>query len=225
MSDREMYWIGVGDIHEDIGNLKLVPGIAEAQGIIISGDLTNRGRRARAEELMQTALHLNETVYAQIGNMDYPEVSDYLTEAGMNIHATGVEIERGVGLMGVGLSTPTPFDTPSEVGEKEIGQWLEQAFAAVRGVEHLILVSHDPPYNTTTDLLPGGQHVGSRSVRDFIERVQPEVCLTGHIHEAVSRDTIGRTQVLNPGMLSLGGYVHISLTGGRLAAEIRHIGT
>ena len=79
--------------------------------------------------------------------------------------------------------------------------------------------------NTTTDLLPGGQHVGSRSVRDFIERVQPEVCLTGHIHEAVSRDTIGRTQVLNPGMLSLGGYVHISLTGGRLAAEIRHIGT
>ncbi|MEL6527750.1 MAG: hypothetical protein AAFQ07_18785, partial [Chloroflexota bacterium] len=43
------------------------------------------------------------------------------------------------------------------------------------------------------------QHVGSKAVRAFIERVQPLVCFTGHMHECVTIDRIGDTQIINPG--------------------------
>ena len=47
-------------------------------------------------------------------------------------------------------------------------------------------------------------HVGSRALRAFLERTQPPLSLSGHIHEgpAVSgrfHDAIGRTRVVNPG--------------------------
>ena len=67
-----------------------------------------------------------------------------------------------------------------------------------------IFVLHSPPRDTACDLTGGDRHVGSRAIRAFLERHQPPLSLSGHIHEAprVSssyRDTIGRTVVVNPG--------------------------
>lgn len=67
-----------------------------------------------------------------------------------------------------------------------------------------VLVSHSPPRDTHCDRIGGGAHVGSRALRAWIERHQPPLVLSGHIHEAprVSnawRDRIGRTAVVNPG--------------------------
>ena len=46
------YWIAIGDIHDDVSQIGNVPGISEAQGILISGDITNYGSRAWAEKLL-----------------------------------------------------------------------------------------------------------------------------------------------------------------------------
>jgi len=67
-----------------------------------------------------------------------------------------------------------------------------------------IYVLHDPPHDTNLDLLYNGQHIGSMAVRRFIERYQPPLILSGHIHEAprVSgkiTDRIGDTVCVNPG--------------------------
>lgn len=67
-----------------------------------------------------------------------------------------------------------------------------------------VFVLHSPPRDTHCDGIGGGLHVGSRAIRTFVERVQPPLVLSGHIHEAprVSssfRDTVGRTVVVNPG--------------------------
>jgi len=43
--------------------------------------------------------------------------------------------------------------------------------------------------------------VGSRAVRTVIEQVQPVLSLHGHIHESRAMNSIGRTQVCNPGSL------------------------
>jgi Icc-related predicted phosphoesterase len=75
----------------------------------------------------------------------------------------------------------------------------------------LILVSHQPPYDTSADLLPGGLHVGSHALRTFIDEMQPAACLTGHIHEAASRSRVGRTVVLNPGPFSQGNVATLEL--------------
>jgi len=80
---------------------------------------------------------------------------------------------------------------------------LEQ-LARMSEPKRTIYVLHDPPCDTNLDLLYNGQHIGSMAVRRFIERYQPPLILSGHIHEAprVSgkiTGRIGETLCVNPG--------------------------
>jgi Icc-related predicted phosphoesterase len=223
MSANEQYWIGVGDIHEDISLLNEIPDLADASGIIISGDITNRGGRSRASQILKSVSAINSNIYAQIGNMDRAEITEYLVEKGWNIHANGKELAENIGIMGVGYSTPTPFRTPSEVPDTMLGHWLSQGYEYIKHLPRLILVAHDPPFGSKTAELPSGQNVGNKSVLEFIQRVQPDICLTGHIHEADTEDFIGKTKVLNPGMLCMGGYALIQLKEDKLEANLMYI--
>ncbi len=218
------FWIGFGDIHEQTANIGLIPELADAAAVLVSGDLTNRGRENAAERILQDIRRVNPRIFAQIGNMDYPEVDDFLSLQGMNIHARGLDLGNGVGLMGVGYSTPTPFGTPGEVSDEQLGLWLVQAHEPVKDLPHLLLVAHNPPFDTATDKVGGRTSVGSLAVRAFIVAVQPEVCLTGHIHEARAEDRIGKTQVINPGPVAGGGYALIRLTESGLRGELRTTG-
>ncbi|MHC1789227.1 metallophosphoesterase [Solidesulfovibrio sp.] len=214
------FWIGVGDIHDDVSALGRIPEISDAAGIVISGDLTVRGGVADAKRVIATARGHNPVLLAQIGNMDKDEVDAYLTAEGINIHATGRVTPQGVGFFGCGWSTPTPFGTPSEAGEDRIAAWLDAAHGAVAHCPLLVLVSHTPPLGTAADVVGGGTHVGSRAVRDCIERVQPDICLTGHIHEATAVDRIGRTVIINPGLSAAGGFARIELGPQGLSARL-----
>jgi len=223
MRRHDKFWIGVGDIHEDISLLNKIPDLADAAGVIISGDITNRGGRRRAGQLLNAVSAINSNIYAQIGNMDRAEITDYLEEKGWNIHAKGKLLAENIGIMGVGYSTPTPFRTPSEVPDAMLGQWLDMGHEQIKHFSKLILVAHDPPFGSKTAELPSGENVGNKSVLEFIQRVQPDICLTGHIHEANTEDFIGKTKVLNPGMLCMGGYALIRLKEGRLEAKLMYI--
>ncbi len=223
MSTEEKFWIGFGDIHEDLSLLGEIPNLSAADGVIISGDITNRGDTRRASELLDEVFRINSNIYAQIGNMDRPEVTSYLDEKGWNIHARGKLLADDIGIMGVGYSTPTPFMTPSEVSDDKLAQWLNEGYEQVKHLMKLILVAHDPPFGSKAAQLPSGENVGNRSVLEFIQRVQPDICLTGHIHEAESEDFIGRTKIINPGMLGMGGYVIIRLQEDKLAADLMYI--
>jgi len=69
---------------------------------------------------------------------------------------------------------------------------------------NLIFNFHAPPYNTKIDkaLVNGKwEHVGSRAVRELIEKYQPLLGLHGHVHESSDKDKIGNTMVVNPGSL------------------------
>jgi len=54
--------------------------------------------------------------------------------------------------------------------------------------------------------------VGSKTVREFIKRTQPLICFTGHIHEGIGIDQVGRTKIVNPGPLSAGSYAYAEVT-------------
>ena len=69
-----------------------------------------------------------------------------------------------------------------------------------------IWVMHSPPWGTNLDVISGGQSVGSRSIRRFIETSQPLLTLHGHIHESPRlsgkyADRIGNTLCINAGQL------------------------
>ncbi len=214
-------FIAVGDIHDKLANLERIPELGTAAGIIITGDMTNRGGPEEVEFILNTASRLAPRLYAQIGNMDKPGSEAALDSMGVNIHRRGLELAPGVGLMGIGWSTPTPFGTPSEVPEWVLEGWLEETFAQVKNYPRFVLVCHTPPKDTATDVIRGGTHVGSQVVRAFIEKRAPVVCLTGHIHEARATDRIGPTLVVNPGMLSKGGYALLTVDGEKVGAELK----
>lgn len=220
MESFDAYWIGVGDIHGDARNVARIPGVSEAAGIIVSGDITTNGGVDGARRVLDVLRAANPVVLAQIGNMDRKEIQDWLDSDGAGIHLRTLELAPGVGLMGVGWSSPTPFGTPSEVPEDRLALWLDETLASAPAWDQLLLVSHTPPHGTCADDLGGGRYVGSPAVRAFIERVRPACCLTGHIHEARCRTELGPTQVVNPGMLSMGGYALIGLGGGALTMTL-----
>ena len=221
--DTKPFWIAIGDLHGHVSRIGDVPGISQAQGVLVSGDMTDYGSRALTQSLLSQIEHVNSNILAVIGNMDTPEVEDVLEEKGYNAHARAIDLCCGVGLIGVGYSTPTPFGTPSEVGDAQLKTWLDQAIQGAKDFEHLILMAHNPPFDTRTDRVGIDQPVGSHAVREFIETYQPDVCVTGHIHESRAVDRLGKTQIVNPGLFGAGGYVVIRFSHGGLEAELRQI--
>jgi Icc-related predicted phosphoesterase len=217
MSD---FWICIGDIHDEVARLTDIPELAQASGVIISGDLTVAKGAPAARRVIDAVAAINPVIYAQIGNMDKPEVTEFLQELGCNIHRTVAELTPSVGVMGVGTSGITPFNTPSETPDETLGAWLDETYAQASQYDATVVVVHDPPFGTKCDDLGNGVHVGSKAVRAFIEKEQPPLVLCGHIHEARSIDTIGTTTVINTGMLSAGGYAKITIEGAAVQAEL-----
>ncbi|WP_285907374.1 metallophosphoesterase [Pseudodesulfovibrio pelocollis] len=218
-----MYWIAFGDIHESTGVLGSIPGLGRAQGVIITGDLTNRGGRESADRVIGAVAAINPRILALPGNMDTDAVQARLAERGMDIHLRARELAPGLGLMGVGYSTPTPFGTPGEVAEETLTGWLDATHALAAHFDTLIVAVHEPPHASGVDRLGNGQHVGSPGVRAFIEGARPALVLTGHIHESRAVDRIGETTVINPGMLAGGGFVRIEYRDNTLSAELMSV--
>ena len=219
MSDHP-YWIAFGDIHGHTAAFKRIPGLAGAAGVLITGDLTNLGGITEAKQVVEAVKAINPRILAQIGNMDLAPVEAWLDGEGMGMHCKAIELASGLGIMGVGWSNPTPFGTPSEAPDAQLGQWLAKTYEKAQKFPHLILASHTPPFGGKSDVVGNGVHVGSQAVREFILRAKPALCLTGHIHEARSVEKIGETLVVNPGDLASGGYVRVGYDGHAVTAEL-----
>lgn len=214
-----MQIIAFGDIHMAADQAAKIPAIKSADYIIVNGDITNYGSSLDAEAVLNRLFDLNRSILAVAGNLDQPEVADYLEEIGISLHGRGRIIQR-LGIMGLGGSNYTPFNTPYEFSENELTAFLVSGYGQIKEADDFILVSHAPPVRTNTDRLHDGKHVGSSAVRTFIEDKQPLVCLTGHIHESQGQDHIGRTLVLNPGMLRDGGYIELLYENGEITAAL-----
>lgn len=223
MSDAKRFWIAFGDIHQRVAAVDRVEDLAQASGVLLNGDLTNIGSREDAIHVLDAVARKNPRIFAQVGNMDTALVERVLTEREVNVHAHVTDLGGGVGLAAVGRSTPTPFGTPSEESEEQICQWVHGVLKEAAGFAQVILMVHTPPKGEVVDRLFSGGHVGSPGIRALIERYQPAVVVTGHIHEGFGEEMIGRSHVLNPGSFADGGYVRIEETAAGLAASLRKV--
>jgi Icc-related predicted phosphoesterase len=213
--------IALTDIHAKVGAAdRIAADLAAADLVILPGDITNFGKRDDAERIVNAVRHHNPNVLAVMGNCDFPEVEQYLTEEGLCLHRTHKHV-NGVVFAGLGGSLHCPIPTLNEWTEDQVAEHLDAAIAGAPADAPLVLVSHQPAKNTVTDLAGIGIHVGSTAVRAFIERRQPVLCLSGHIHEAQGTDTIGPTTLVNPGPFKDGRYVVAEITGRTCRVEIR----
>lgn len=224
--------IAFGDIHMATNEARRIPGLKEADLVLLNGDLTNYGSSKETRSVLDDIMSINPNVLAQFGNLDGPDVNDYLEKLGINLHGQARLVQGEVCLIGVGGSNFTPFNTPSEFLEKDISHLAGRAYQ--QGLDYIslarplhnrnipvILVSHVPPYNTQVDKLHNGKHVGSKAIRTVIEQYQPDLCITGHIHEAKGKDMILKTPIYNHGMLKQGGWVTIDITQSQLEITLQ----
>jgi len=155
------------------------------------------------------------------GNDDSPDVLSVLgrenTQSFFGCEGKVVPIDEDHTMISVGFSTPTPWNTPREVSDEELGEMIEKMVVDVPDLSCCVFNFHDPPVDSSLDTCPkldwstdppspimsGGQMVyfgaGSTSVRQAIEKYQPMLGLHGHIHESQSVAKIGNTTCINPG--------------------------
>jgi Icc-related predicted phosphoesterase len=159
--------------------------------------------------------------YVTGGNDDDPEVLTAIKREGtLSFFACEnevVQVDEDHTMISIGYSTPTPWKTPREISDEQLGEMIEKMVSHVTDLSHTIFNFHDPPVDSSLDTCPmldwskdppepiiqGGQTVmygaGSKSVRKAIEKYQPMLGLHGHIHESQSVAKLGRTTCINPG--------------------------
>ena len=100
--------------------------------------------------------------------------------------------------------TDPKFDVRTAAKEKGTIEEDLEKLKKLADPKKTIYVIHAPPFDTNLDIIATKKHVGSRSVRKFIEKEQPFLVLSGHIHESVTAsgefmDRIGDSICINPG--------------------------
>jgi Icc-related predicted phosphoesterase len=215
--------VSFGDVHMTTRNLARMDDVMrDTDLVIVSGDLTNFGGRDDAAKVIADVRRFCGRVLALPGNLDTVEVIPYLEQEGVALHGRGIVIDR-IGIFGCGGSNITPFNTPTEFTEDEIYATLVRGYSHVRDVRPLLMICHPPPFETRCDRIAGGRAVGSTAARRFIEEFQPDVCISGHIHESAGVDTIGPTTILNAGPFKDGGYIVVREADGKLDARLEFL--
>ncbi|MDI6723663.1 MAG: metallophosphoesterase [Methanobacterium sp.] len=196
--------LAMGDIHGQCQNIFKYLQKNSVDLIVLTGDITHFGPNKLGEDILNEICMFNIPTLAIPGNCDQRYIYGEIENSNaINIHNRTLII-KNIGFCGFGGSNTTPFNTPMEFAELQIYQELEKLMKQIETQEVRILVTHAPPYNTKTDILPSGDHVGSESIRRIIEEFQPSLNICGHIHEARAVDKIGDTIIINPGESSKG---------------------
>lgn len=211
-----MRLVAITDIHGKVGMTKALSKVLadeDLSALLIAGDLTHFSGSHAAMEVLTPLLNLDVPLIAVHGNCDGKDVPDLLDELGISVHKRRVEID-GAGIVGIGGSNITPFHTIWELREDEIGDILNSNYRPGD-----VILSHVPPYGTVADRVHSGLHVGSRTLRKFIELKRPPLVVCGHIHEGRGIEWVGETLVVNPGPLFRGYYAVVEFDEKERKAE------
>ena len=158
------------------------------------------------------------------GNDDPWEIDPALAASPYCINTDGriTDLPGGLQVLGLGKSSPTPWNTPREVSEDDFRQEIYSLADQLRDRRRSLFLVHCPPYDTgldTAPLLDAGLNVtnsagdvlrgpvGSRGVLEAIRGVQPLISVHGHIHESGGERKVAETLCINPGSEAAFGLV------------------
>jgi len=158
----------------------------------------------------------NVKCYISPGNDDLFDVDPILDSSSYVINPEGkvVSIDGEHEMITLGYTNHTPWNSPREVDEEELGRMIEKMASNVKNMKTAIFNIHVPPINTPIDRAPqvdkdlkvvvkAGQiqmtSAGSTACKAAIEKHQPMLGIHGHIHESHGFVMIGRTLCANPG--------------------------
>jgi Icc-related predicted phosphoesterase len=154
--------------------------------------------------------------YISPGNDDIFDIDPVLSSSRyvINPEEKVVSIDDDHQMITLGFTNHTPWKSPREVDEEELGKKIEKMASDVKEMKSAIFNIHIPPIDTLLDKAPMVDEnlkvvvkanqvqytsAGSTACRKAIESHQPMLGIHGHIHEAKGLVKLGRTLCANPG--------------------------
>lgn len=208
----------ISDAHGSVENIeKLSEQFKAADLVLFGGDFAKFNHAETGKPTLEALRKSHESVFAVLGNCDEPEFIEELEDADINVQKS-MTFTDGLVIAGSGGGSKFSGDTPFERTEEELAGDFDVISSSIEQIadkdgkcSSLVLIMHNPPKDTKADLIPAGVHVGSQLLRDFIEKTQPLLVVTGHIHESAGIDRIGESTVINPGALFEGKYALVEI--------------
>ena len=179
------------------------------EAILVAGDLTTHGTKEETLEMIELLSFTR--LFCVPGNMDSIDALKAMNESGCSLHCKRQEFDgKKFAGMGGGLKGQAGSIVFSE---QEI---REKLFPIAQNID--VLVTHLPPKTSSLDLA-GASHIGSKSVRECIEKNKPVLAVSGHAHESRGIEWINETLCVNPGPAKLGCAAMVKL-GRKAQAEL-----
>jgi Icc-related predicted phosphoesterase len=192
-SKKKFKILAAGDFHGDSSATKKLAEKAHKEKVdlvILTGDITGH---FETKNLLKPFIDRGERVVFVPGNWDSTETINFLSHL-YGIKNLGEKYARydNVGIFGIGSP-----DWQMELDNKKTYEKLKKDFEKIKDLEKKILVSHLHAAGTKSEFsgVPG-----SDALRKAIEKFQPDIFLSGHIHEGEGLyEKIGKTRVFNVG--------------------------
>ncbi len=207
-----MRFLVLSDIHGDTGYIEqLDQEFDQADGVLFAGDFARFQAPETGLPILNTLVKKHDSIFSVIGNCDDPSFLEELEKLDVSVQGD-LLFRDGLAFAGSGGALKFTGTTLTERSDEELVNDLRiVADQNETNWNNLILICHQPPLNTKCDKISDGIHVGSAGIRNFIEKYQPLVVVTGHIHESFATDTIGNTVIINPGSLAEGRYAVLEI--------------
>jgi uncharacterized protein len=185
--------LAAGDFHGDANVTKKLAEKASKEKVdlvILTGDITSP---IDTKNLLKPFIDKEKRVVFVPGNWDSTETINFLSQL-YGIKNVGDHYVKydDVGIFGIGSP-----DWQMELDETKTFNKLKKDFEKIKDLEKKIMVSHLHAAGTKSEF---SGVAGSSALRKAIETFQPDIFISGHIHEGEGLyEKIGKTRVFNVG--------------------------
>jgi putative phosphoesterase len=195
MADKKKKFkiLAASDIHGDTDATKKLAAKAKKENVdlvVLAGDLSGF---VETKGILKPFIDNDQKVVFVPGNWDSSVTADVLTKM-YGVKNVGKHyVKYGeVGIFGIGSP-----DWQMNLNEKKAFNKLKKDFDKIKDLEKKIMVSHLHASDTKAEF---SGIEGEEVLRKAIEKFQPDVFLSGHIHEAEGlNEKIGKTRVFSLG--------------------------
>jgi uncharacterized protein len=189
---KKLRILAAGDIHGDAKLAQELAKRAEREKVdlvILTGDIVGL---IETDNLIKPFTDRHEKVLFVPGNWDSPETAEFLARRYGIKNLDEYHAQYGnVGIFGTGNAGTLSLN------EKKAFENLKKNFEKIKNLEKKIMVTHMHAQGTKSEL---SGFPGSSGIRKAIEKFQPDLFISGHIHELEGiEEKIGKTRVINIG--------------------------
>lgn len=193
MAKKKFRILAAGDFHGDSAVTKKLAEKAEKENVdlvVLTGDVTGL---VETQDIIKPFLDRGKRVVFVPGNWESKQEADVLSKL-YGVKNVGEHYVKygDVGIFGIGSP-----DWQMSLDENKTFNKLKKDFDKIKDLKRKIMVSHIHAAGTKAEVFGFG---GSAGLRRAIDEFQPDLFLSGHIHEAAGlEEMIGKTRVVNIG--------------------------